>query len=806
MCQTDCGSDAQFERLSAADRQDALTLNSFQTSSSVHRLPPSERGSPAAPPSAMDSTPRRWVLKPLSPLLQPSDLRTIAGPARADSPDPDNPVFASDSISVSRSHSSVTVSSQRGDGSPDVVVQARQVTVSQDRGSISDEWHPSSPSNPSSPSSSLGSHCGFYSFVEDPESPEAELNEAWMVSPQRQAQLATLKEEKGFKLQTYAGSRKPESLFSDNQEDSQYKVDPNNGIKVVGEEEEKQLRKEIIHGQAPKKNPTFKDQLTALEKLDLSRSTNKLVEGFSVSYSPVSPRPEPARPAEPGTIDKEQINFSAARQQFLKMEQDRLVAVLKPLRSSKTHLNSSLDQDPYVSSSRPEETFDRVMLSEDTTQFKPSEESETRSERKVTVCRTEESLSKQTSVFDDLDSGLEDLSVEVGGGYTSDEGVFNDNTQQEDRSCRSTSEHETPIEREIRLVQEREENLRRSRGLKQSNSRAEMVEIKIKRPQSPLTPVKAKEKTRVSFIIQQEVQTDNQRSQEPQQRGGILGRYSQDPPQQPDDVKSKSDQQDKDGRAEERPLSESGETDVFLSPCCPHRHSEETKLHISQMSSDSEVHGSRGSHWDRWTSSSSHSSPALTPQRGTTSSMPRSWRESLESTGLQSRGQGAPDFIEKEIEEALRREQELRESREKLNQQLFSPAPLVEQATSMAVSQFYPPGNTDKPVSLSSSSSPRPFVRLPSISTQPWTAPSPPPSSSAAVRSAPLPVRGLTETLLQDFEDRRVKLKLEESSYAGIQPIDDVNNEVVESTRVIRHKSQRTLRWEARVFANQEDQ
>ncbi|XP_071328964.1 mitotic interactor and substrate of PLK1 isoform X2 [Trachinotus anak] len=831
-------------------RQDVLT-QSFQTSSSAHHLPPSELPSPvsltappaappiapsavppaappipppAVPPAAMDSTPRKWVLKPLSPLLQPSDLRTIAGPTQSDAHDLDDPVFSSDSISITRSHSSMVISSKPGEGSPDVVGQAQQVSVSQDRGSISDEWYLSSPSNPSSPTSSLGSHCGFYSFVEDPASPEAELNEAWMVSPQRQTQLATLKEEKGFKLQTYTNGRKPQSLFSDSKGDPQYEVDTKNTIKVVGEEEEKQLRKEIIRSQAPKKNSVFKDQMTALENLDLSRSTNKLIEGFSVSYSPVSSIPEPPRPAEPGTIDNKQINFSAARQQFLKMEQDRLMAVLNPLRSSKTHLNSSLQQDPDVSSSRWVETLDNMQINEDTTQFKPSEEGETYLERKVMVCRTEESLSRQSSVFDDLDFGLEELMVEVSGGNTNDEGMFNDSTQQENRSCKSMNECETPIEREIRLVQEREENLRRSRGLTHSDSRVEMVEIKTKRLQSPLTPIKAKEKSRVSFIIQREIQRENQRREEPQQQSGILGQYSQDPPQQLVVIKSKFDQQDKDRRAEERLQSESGETDIFPSPCCPHRHPEDTKLPISQMYSapfsiarGSGVQNTRSFHQDQITSLPSHTSsptsPTLTLLRETSSTTSLSWRENLESTGLQSRGQGAPDFIEKEIEDSLRRDQELRESREKTSQQLFSPVPLVEQATKMAISQFYPPANTDKPVRLSSSSS-RPSVRLPSISfitAQPWTTSPPPTSSSSSssptvVRSARPPLRGLSETLMQDFEDRRVKLKLEESSYAGIQPIDDVNNEVVESTRVVRHKNQRALQWEAGMFVNQENQ
>ncbi|XP_069375623.1 mitotic interactor and substrate of PLK1 isoform X2 [Paralichthys olivaceus] len=746
----------------------------------------------------MDSTPRRWILKPLSPLLQPSDLRTIASPIRGDAPDLNSAVFSSESSSVTSNHL-VVCASQQDDGPPD-------------RGSISDEWQPSGPSSPSSgsgsPSSSSGSHCGFYSFVEDPSSQEAELNEAWMVSPQRQAQLLTLREEKGFKLQTYTSSRKPESLFSESIEESQYKVDPENVLKVVGEEEERQLRKEIIHSQAQKKNPIFKDQLHVLENLDLNRSTNQLIEGFSVNYSPVSTRTEPPKPAESETVDKEQINFGAVRQQFLKMEHN-----LNPLKFSAIHLNSSFQQDPDVFLSRQVETFDSMEVSDSADQFKPSDADKTYPERKVTGCPIEESLSRKSSVFDDLDSGLEELLVEVGGGYTSDKVMFNDDTQHENIGCKSTPESETPIEREIRLVQEREENLRRSRGLKHTDSKKEIVEIKTKRLQSSLTPIKVKEKTCLSFITPQDFQKEIETSEEPQQQEGILGQHNQDVPQQLEEVKCKIDQQDK------RPLSVSGETDVFLSPCCPHRHPEETELSISQINSvftsftvrDLIVQGSR--HLDKDPTTPSHSSsPALTPQHKLAWTMPQSWRENLESTGLQSREQGAPDFIEKEIQEALRREQELRESRKKPSHQLFSPTPLVEQATKMAVSQFYPPANTDKPVSLCSSSA-CPPVRLSSISfitAQPWTSSPPAPrsftSSPVVAPSGPLPLRGLTGTLLQNFEDRRVKLKLEESSYAGIQPIDDVNNEVVESTRVIRHKNQRALRWEAGVFTNQKDQ
>ncbi|KAK5870380.1 hypothetical protein PBY51_025020 [Eleginops maclovinus] len=846
--------DQDTKRVSAGDRPDVPTLSSGQQ-------PPS--------PAAMDSAPQRWVLKPLSPLLQPSDLRSLAGP-------PQQQTLPLDDISIARSPSSVVVSSQ-GDRSRDVVVQTRQVAVSQPRGSAEEEEEDEDEDwPPSSPSSSSGSHCGFYSFVEDPTSPEAEQNQAWMTSSKRQKQLATLKEERGFRLQSYTGTRRPASLFPESDGDERYRLDLN--PEEFQGKDEKQLREEIIRSQVPKKSsrdqeealksPTSKDQEDLEFKTSRNQDEDRLKEGFSF------------RAAE--NIDQEQISFSTARQQFLQMEQDRLV----PWRM---HLNL---QSAGTSQHHREES----------TPFKATEEEEAYPERRVVV------------VSEDLDSGLEELSV--GGGYCSDECVFNDtrriyetSTEKEIGYETSTEReilNETPIEREIRLAQEREENLRRVRGLTLSDCRGEMIQIETKRL---LMPVKAREKNRVSFLIQREIQKETQRKGVP-----------------PQDIKRDFHQRGKEERTEERRASESGDTEVFPSPCCPHRHPEETELFIRSSAASS-------------SRSSSPSSPT-----------PRSWRQNLQTTGLQSRRQRTPDFIEKEIQEMLRREQELRESRESRDMkesrdlkeardlresrefrdmkesrdlkeardpmesrveaggQLFSPTSLVEQGTKIANSQFYPATNTDKPVKISSSLRPPLFYLLFLTSPSPpplffpfltfssppslfpffltsslpppifpffLTSSSPPPSSSPSsslpphllpsspssslpphllpsssssslpphlipssspssslpphlfpsyfsptsdllpsfssppphlLPSSPAPLRGLTETLLQDFEERRLKGKLEDSAYAGIQLVDDVNNEVVESTRVIRHKNQQALRWEAGVFFNQDEQ
>uniref|UniRef100_A0A8C7SNK0 A-kinase anchor protein 2 C-terminal domain-containing protein n=1 Tax=Oncorhynchus mykiss TaxID=8022 RepID=A0A8C7SNK0_ONCMY len=553
---------------------------------------------------------------------------------------------------------------------------------------------------------STGSQRGFYSFVDDPVSPEAEMNEAWMVSPERQAKLATLKEESSFKLQTYAGGKKPGSLFEDD-EDSRYQVNTN-GAQFKVEEEEKQLRQEIIHSQAPKKIATFREQWSALETLDLSKSPNKLLEGFSLCYEPSSTKSESTPAAEPCTIDNEQINFSAAREQFLKMEQSRLNPFLQSPSSLKPQRLWQSEDSLLSPRSEKKDYHSAEWFNQSLTPVKRQDKGENVAGRKV--------------LFDDLDS--ESKGTQSASGY-----------------------RETPIEREIRIAQEREESLRRLRGIKHTDVQ-EMVEVKslLSQPTPPLMPVKANKKNRVSFFIQREIKKDSQREEDLLHQGRVPGLYNRGTPQEMEDRRKIFELKDQSGAEVETMKrtwssprvivrSSSSDTEGYPSPCCPHRHSEETELYIGSMSATPSVNttsegwssesqdfnrvlpssfpeesvmlkgnetskaesaqvtvvvktstseivnypswlverkkpvparGSSAKEASSLSSSSSSPTPtAFAVQVSEPSDKPvPTWRAHLDSGGLRHRRPNAPDIIQKEIEQDLKREQELRKLRE----------------------------------------------------------------------------------------------------------------------------------------------
>ncbi|XP_036411087.1 mitotic interactor and substrate of PLK1 [Megalops cyprinoides] len=923
----------------------------------------------------MASTPKKWVMQPFSPKLEQNDLRTLLSPKseitglgsgynKASEPN----VLTFDSITVVHSQPSVTVSSKVREGQRDVLVQARQVAVSNEDNN-SEDWHPSSPSCPSSPSSA-GSHSGFYSFVERSLSPEAEKTEAWMTSPEREAKLAILKEENGYKLRAYTEERRPEKLFQEGNGDSHYHVGDTEDTEEEQEQKQIQERLEIIRSQAPKVKPVFKDQWSDLERsLDLSYSPQRLLEGLSLSYG--SQRGEVQQTgAEPGNIDTEKISFSAARQQFLMMEQSKRNPFLQSpqqLLHFPKHQGRPSQSEVMTVTSRKvnEDGLTEEQESQSKTVKPDPVEDQAVTSKIVTVSITEESGTKrQSSFFDDLDSGLGDLSLDPSGGYISDGSVSGEAWGAETGGgASSIGKGETPIEREIRIAQEREDSLRRERGIKCIDK--EMVEIKTKpllsQPGPSLTPTKPKEKNRVSFFIQREIEKECQREEDLQHQGKVPGLYDRGTAQELEERKRIFEQQTDQipvmpikrsltgnlldavqvrsggdtgkGTVERNSVSE---TENVLSPCCPHRHPDESLLRLSSseystqilaaqkknqglahavptlISEDkggiedgegnrttaSPVVNSNDSHW-RVASKGSASVRELFSAKDAPFSSPDTcsvspllgpapagkptlrWSSHYEQFSLRPRSVRTPEAIRKEIEQEMKREEELRRQRAARGTSLFtngsldssgqtassadtnvpappqpnesdetspqdlklstgqeepSPAALPEEKAAKGrprPSSFWGTDTVDfqetpliSPIltpdktTIRASPSPSPHVatRLPSVyimTAQPWTTPRQ--DSPSLPRVLPLmqqstrgdaggvtPQKGLTETLLEDFEERRTKQKLDESSYAGILPTDEVNNEVLEATRVTRHKNALTLRWEAGMYANED--
>nr|XP_055041030.1 uncharacterized protein misp isoform X1 [Misgurnus anguillicaudatus] len=777
-----------------------------QHSLSLHLKPALNHPPPRVP---MTSTPKRWVIKPLSPKLEQSDFRSILSPPKSylQSPDPwsgsqdgDFRKFDFESISITG------ISYKSNESTPDVVVQARQVAVSEDGSDFED-----CPGTPSS----TGSRAGFYSFVDDPASPEAEMNEAYMLSPERQAKLNTLKEKSAFKLQRYVEERKPGRLFEETNGDERYSVEDPSKANEEEDNPDNPDRIEIIRNQAPRKSLALKEQWSALENLDLSRTPQKLLDGLSLRYTRVSSTTEGAT-AEAGTIDNEQIDFSAARKQFIMLEQSKP----NPFLQSPQHYSPKLrgrTLSPMAS------IFQAKQVSFKENQIKLDEE-------------PEDGL--QSCATDDVDSGLGDRS----GGYANDGSVMNDLFVSE------IVEGETPIEREIRINQEREENLRRSRGIMHTRN-SEMVEIRAKPILTNLSPqikpLKAKDTNRVSFLIQRELELEKRQQRLSnlynQEHEGKLKAFEPQPDKGPD-TEMDTVQKDK---------HDLGDSEEALSPCCPHRHPDESTLQRNyaerRFGNQNAIDDPMGNIHSkvRFYKEKIFETPTDTQRKNKESFWIAQNGTSMSEKSRYPASQ-LPDNIRQDIEQDLQREQELREYRSQSfstngdldnypNKDLKYTTTSSEETSQSSQKDLIEVDcvpsdklktdnsyryswnqDTSSRLSMPDKGS-RLGFRLPSVSImtpQPWGNLSPispvsrvtpiKPSGQHADVSSPLSQKGLTETLLKDFEDRRVKLKLEESAYAGIQPIDAINNEVVGSTRVTRHKNRRALQWEAGVYANEE--
>ncbi|NXM42751.1 MISP protein, partial [Gymnorhina tibicen] len=618
----------------------------------------------------------------------------------------------------------------------------------------------------------------------------------------------------------------------DDEEQDLYRVPPAN----ISPEKARELedeRKEVIRSQVMRKSSTIAERWNSVDELSSistgvgSPGEGRHTGGVPTSFAICFDKPSLGRavtPVDPENIDTEQINFSAARQQFLMLEKTNPGSFFSP-----EHQAVSPRPESVTKVSR-EEWYSPEMATKATRGYGsagPSSQS-----------RTDKSVYQVYGYASDGSTSNETFNVDLRAGSN---GLGKE----------TTVSNETPIEREIRMAMEREENLWKERGIQRLTSSSELVEIQTKPVlnihSSPGPGRKGKDGGRASLYVRREIEQETKREEDLKRQGRLLGAYDKGtqqeleerrrvfeqeeaPPQKPTPLK----------RAEERkswvkefvveqPSSPSPAEDTRGGRSVPSYTASIAHFQLSQprfAASDRsrEQHASASA--SKWGSEDSWGGklPGSTPSPTSTAALPREyfslsfWKPKVsfvEDMGSQSplrREDGREEqyqlrtwkpqtlaLIEEEIRSDLQREEELQEQRRR------------RQLTDTYSDGVPQEGSRSRHSSAASGASGNY-----SVTESPASSPASHQTGILGLISSFSPLRvtsssqGSVETLTPDssssspFEERRRRVK-EEGKYAGIEPVDKVNTEVVESTRVFRHKSVMAQRWEAGQYVRDED-
>uniref|UniRef100_A0A8C6IRA0 Uncharacterized protein n=1 Tax=Melopsittacus undulatus TaxID=13146 RepID=A0A8C6IRA0_MELUD len=304
--------------------------------------------------------------------------------------------------------------------------------------------------------------------------------DVWSPSPDRESKLEVVRSGSLYDLRAYREERKPSRLYEE-EEQEQCRVPPPHISPEKAKELEDQ-RREVIRSQVMRKSSTMAESVGT---------------SFAMCFDKASPG-RAATPADPESIDTEQINFSAARQQFLMLE--------------KANPGSFFSPEQQTMSPKMESTT-KVSRQE-----WHSPEMATKAARGH-IPPGEHLASPSTSgVFNgsvDMRAGSNGLDKEM------------------------KTSNETPIEREIRMAMEREENLWKERGIQRLTSSSELVEIQTKpllsMHTSPGPGRKGKDKGRASLYVQREIEQETKREEDLKRQGRLLGTYDRGTQQELDE-------------------------------------------------------------------------------------------------------------------------------------------------------------------------------------------------------------------------------------------------------------------------------
>ncbi|NWS76732.1 MISP protein, partial [Crotophaga sulcirostris] len=587
-------------------------------------------------------------------------------------------------------------------------------------------------------------------------------------------------------------------------EQDQHRVPPPN----ISPEKARELadeRREVIRSQVMRKSSTIAEKWSSLDELSSinagtgsqgeGRDTSSFTTSFAVSFDKPSPR-RTATPVDPENIDTEQINFSAARQQFLMLE--------------KTNPGSFFSPGQQAMSPKPEPTT-KVFRQE---------------------WHSPEVATKATRGYGNAGASNQSRM---------DKNIYQVYSVSYKTPVKEEVSNETPIEREIRMAMEREENLWKERGIQRLTSSSELVEIQTKpflfMQTSPSPGRKGKDKGRASLYVQREIEQETKREEDLKKQGRLLGTYDkgtqqelderrrvfeqeEPPPQKPTPTKKADEQRSWVNEfVVEQPRSHSphpaedtrgGRSLPSYSVSITHFQASHPRFVASEKSQEQPLVSQRiSAATSKWKSEDSQggSLPSSTPSPTGTAVLPREyfslsfWKPKVsfvDDMGTQNplrREDGREEqyklrtwksqrsaLIEEEIRSDLQREEELQEQRRRLQH-------LVDGCSVVSSDGVPQEGSRSRHSSAASGVS-----GSYSVSESPVSTPTPHQAGVLGLISSFTPLRvagpsqGSTETLASDsarsspFEERRRRVK-EEGKYAGIEPVDKINTEVKSSTR-----------------------
>lgn len=397
----------------------------------------------------------------------------------------------------------------------------------------------------------------------------------WMPSPDRETKLELVRQDHLYGIWTYREEKNPSKLFSNQDhemESALVKIDASPEKMRALEEE----RKDIIKRQIVKKRSTMAERWHSMEDL-YSASTSspsrenitpqKTKSNYSAEFALCFDNLSSQRadtPLSSENIDTEQINFAAAREQFLKLEMENQNAQFSPKPQFRNPTTVTLPRNSY------ERNWHKPYKQTDFAQDGPNiyyhRVADTNNElpkvasQKDEMCGLQNSTSRTgslkghslvTTSREDLDSGLGELPLEYSTGYASDGSTSHElfgSTQELGSTGEQLFLSETPIEKEIRLALEREEDLRRERGILKSSSMEELMEIRKKPLLSLTSPSssswKAKDKWRGDIFLQREIEKETRREDDLKYEGKVIGMYEKGMIQEIGERKKFFEQQD----------------------------------------------------------------------------------------------------------------------------------------------------------------------------------------------------------------------------------------------------------------------